>query len=116
MSFTQIILFIFLIFALSRVFFRFKDGILPLFGFLFWSIIFGIAIVLVLFPDLSSRFAKIVGIGRGADIVLYVSIVLLFYLIFRLYIYMEDVRRDLSTLVQKLALKELKKKNVKKTS
>jgi small membrane protein len=108
MTFTQFLLLIFLIFALTRVIFRFRDGILHFLGFLFWSIVFGAAIILVLFPQLSSTVAKIVGIGRGSDVVLYISVVLLFYLIFRLYIYIEDLRRDITELVRKKALDDEK--------
>jgi hypothetical protein len=72
--------------------------------------------LLVTFPSISSTFAMFVGVGRGSDFILYISVVLLFYLIFRLYIYMEDIRRDISELVQKMALKESKSKHAKKTT
>lgn len=116
MSFTQLLLFLFLLFALTRVIFRFRDGILPAFGFLFWTIVFGSAVILVIFPDISSSFARLFGIGRGTDVVLYISVVLLFYLIFRLYIFVEDIKREITELVQKLALKESEKKNAKTIS
>ena len=46
---TQIFLATFLLFALSRVFLRLKSSELSLFGFIFWSGIFGLAMVVVLF-------------------------------------------------------------------
>lgn len=114
MSFTQIILLGFLIFAFTRVFFRFKDGALHPIGFAFWSILFGSAILLVLFPILSSDVARIVGVGRGADIVLYISVVLLFYLVFRVYIIVADIKRDISELVKQLALRDKKSNSERK--
>lgn len=111
MTLTQIILIAFLLFALSRVVLRFQGGSLSKIGFFFWSGIFLFAILTVILPDLSSRFANLLGIGRGVDAVVYSSIALLFYLVFRLHIFIEDLKHQLTTLIKKLALKEFEKDN-----
>jgi len=116
LSLIQIVLVIFLFFALSRVVLRFKGGVVSLTGLMFWSSLFALAIVAVLIPDITSRIARAAGIGRGADAVIYASIVLLFYLIFRLHIFLEDIKSDITEIVRKLALKDIKSKNAKKTS
>lgn len=111
MTLTQIILIAFLLFALSRVVLRFQGGSLSKIGFFFWSGIFSFAIITVILPDLSSRFANLLGIGRGVDAIVYTSIALLFYLVFRLHIFIEDLKHQLTTLIKKLALKEFEKNN-----
>lgn len=111
MSITQIFLILFLLFALSRVFLRFKSTEITFPGLIFWSSIFGVAIIAVTFPQLTSSVANAVGIGRGADAVVYIAIVLIFYLVFRLYVYIQDVRREISDLVGKLAIGEHEKEN-----
>lgn len=116
MSLTQIFLILFLLFALSRVFVRFKSSEITFRGLVFWSAVFGIAIVAVAFPQLTSSVANAVGIGRGADAVVYISIVLIFYLVFRLYVYMQDVRREISDLVSKLAIREHEKETKRSDS
>lgn len=113
---TQIILTGFLLFALSRVVLRFKGGALTFTGFVFWCSLFCFAIIAVLIPDITSFIAKAIGINRGADAVIYTSLVLLFYLIFRLHIFIEDIKHEITDLVRRLAFQELKKKNAKKTS
>lgn len=113
---TQLFLTVFLLFAASRVVLRFRSGELSLFGFLFWSSIFGLAAIIVLFPGLTSSIAAALGIGRGADVVVYLSVTLLFYLVFRLYIFIEDLRHDITEIVKKIALKDTDKKNDKKSS
>lgn len=115
MSITQISLTVFLLFAVSRVFLRFRGGSLSLLGFVFWTILFNSAIIAVLFPVLTSQVAVILGIGRGADAILYTSVVILFYLVFRLYVYIKDIRLEITELVSKLALKRPKKHD-RKTS
>lgn len=108
LSLTQIILTTFLVFALSRVILRFRGGNVSIIGLVFWTFIFGSAITLVLFPFLSIDVAKKIGVGRGVDAVIYSSIILLFYLVFRLYVYIQDLRQEISKLIEKLALKDSK--------
>lgn len=116
MTITQIVLAVFLIFAQSRVYLRFRSGEIALTGLLFWSIIFASALVGVVFPDITTKIAQITGIGRGVDVVVYSSIALLFYLVFRLYVYLEETRHEISQLVTKLALKDGKKEKKKETA
>lgn len=117
-SLTQILLITFLLFALSRVILRFIGGSLSFFGLLFWSALFGSSIFTVIFPSITGNIANAFGVGRGVDAVIYASITLLFYLVFRLYIYLEDIRQEITQLIQKLALRgtdeNKKNKNSKK--
>ncbi len=106
---TQFILVLFLFFAASRVYLQWRRGRIDLKSFLFWLMVFSGAIIGILRPDLTTRLARLVGIGRGADAVIYFSVTILFYLLFRLYIYVEDLRHEISDLISQLALKEDKK-------
>ena len=101
----QIILSLFLIFAVTRVILRLKDGALTLKSFSFWFTVFVLAIIGVIKPELTTLIAKTLGIGRGTDVVLYASILILFYLIFRTNVMIENLRHDLTKLVRDLALK-----------
>src|SRR3989344_4132404 len=100
----QFILAIFLLFALSRVVLQVRSAKISIGSFLFWTSLFVLAFVGVVDPKITSFVAKYLGIGRGSDVVFYISIVLLFYLIFRLSITIEEVRREITELVRKIAL------------
>jgi len=100
----QIILLIFLFFAISRVYLQAQKGTLSWGEGMFWTSLFTIAVVGVIDPGFTTYLAQQLGIGRGADIVLYFSIVLLFYLIFRTNVYLEDLRHDITQLVREIAL------------
>ncbi len=100
----QLVLSLFLLFALSRVLLQVRASKISVGAFLFWSSLFIFALLGVFEPELTSYVAKYLGIGRGSDVVLYVSIALLFYLIFRLSISLEDTRREITELVRKIAL------------
>lgn len=105
---SQIILSVFLLFALSRVVMQVRSTKLSVSQFVFWGGVFILAIVGVMDPELTTHIARILGIGRGADVVLYISITLLFYLIFRLSIALEETKREISELVRKIALRDTK--------
>ncbi len=102
----QIILSLFLLFALSRVLMQLRQGKLTVGTFLFWSGLFVFALTGVLNPEFTQSVARFFGIGRGTDIAIYLSIALLFYLIFRLSIAIEETRRDITELVRRIALSD----------
>lgn len=102
----QIIFGAFLLFAVSRVLLRLKDGTLGVNNFIFWTLLFVVALIGVIEPKLTTVVARWLGINRGSDGVVYASILLLFYLIFRTNILLENLRHDLTELVRKLALKK----------
>jgi hypothetical protein len=106
----QIILIFFIFFAVSRAFLRFREGSLSFAAFLFWALLFTVSIIGILNPDLTNKTAKLLGIGRGADVVIYLSIVLLFYLIFRTNVLIENLHQEITKIVREIALKENKKK------
>lgn len=95
-----------MLFAVSRVLLRLKDGTLALNNFIFWTGLFVIALIGVVNPELTTWLAQILGINRGSDVVVYASILLMFYLIFRTNILLENLRHDLTELVRRLALKK----------
>lgn len=110
----QFVLGFFILFALSRVLLQLRNAKLTVGAFLFWSGIFVFALAGVLDPHLTTFVARFFGIGRGSDVVLYLSIALLFYLIFRLSIALEEIRREITELVRKISLEESSRKRIRK--
>ena len=49
------------------------------------------------------------GIGRGVDFALYVSIISLFYLIYIINLKVEKLNRDLTKIIRKIAIENEKK-------
>ena len=106
----QFVLLVFIVFAASRAVLQFKGGMIRFGAMLFWLGIWAVAVVAIFYPEATTSFAKFLGIGRGVDVILYVSIAILFYLVFRLHVYLEDIRSEISTLIREISLKEVKKK------
>ncbi|MBP9669849.1 DUF2304 family protein [Candidatus Woesebacteria bacterium] len=105
----QIVLFTFVLFAASRAVLQFRGGTIRFGALTFWLLIWAVALVAIFYPEETTRLAKVLGIGRGVDVVVYASIAILFYLVFRLHVYIENVRTEISRLIREVAFKEVKK-------
>lgn len=110
MIITQILLTIFVIFAVSRVALRFKEGKISTPAMFGWVFLWTAVELIIWVPEVTTSIARILGIGRGADLIIYSSIVVLFYLVFRVYVKLEDIERQITTLVRKIALERRKSK------
>jgi hypothetical protein len=107
MSAIQIGLVAFAVFALSRVILRFRKGGLPLVHLVTWFLFWAAVIVAVVRPATTTAIASLVRVGRGADLVMYVSVVVLFYALFRMFGRIEELERQITRVVRAAALKEL---------
>lgn len=74
-------------------------------AFLFWLLLWIVAALVVKFPDSTMVIAKYVGIGRGSDFVLYLSVILILYLLFRIHVRLEKVDREITQIVRTFALR-----------
>ena len=111
----QIFFLLFVIFALSRVILRFKDGEIHLGALIFWLIIWVGASVAVFYPEKTSHLAKVLGIGRGVDVIIYLALALLFYLVFRIHVLIENLETKFSQVIREISLKDSGKQTTKKT-
>ena len=67
-----------------------------------------ILIVLLIFPDISHNIASFFGFGRGLDFFMVTSILLILYLIFRIFIKLEELDSRITRLARNIALRESK--------
>ena len=113
----QIVLLAFVIFAISRVYLRLKENVISTRVAFFWFLIWIAALVGVTLPATTTRIAEFFGVGRGVDIIVYISLALLFYLVFRIYVMIEDLRHQITYIVREIALSGSSKirKNRKKS-
>lgn len=97
---------LFALFAIGVVLKRKKDGLLGPKGVIFWIVFWLIAILVVFWPNSTSILAKYLGIGRGSDLVIYVSLALMFFILFRLHVKIESIGRDITKVVRKESLEK----------
>ena len=102
----QILITGFGLFAISRSYLRFKNNNESIFEFLIWIVIWTSIIIVVFVPKITQIPAKILGIGRGVDALVYLSIVVILYSVYRIYAKIEKIEQDITTLVREETLKK----------
>lgn len=103
----QIGIAIFALIALIGVTVRLRKGMISRASFMLWLTLWISIAAVVWVPQVTNRIAGLLGVGRGADAVLYISIVVLFYIIFRLYGRLEHLEHQLSEMAKKIALQDI---------
>ena len=53
--------------------------------FIVWLVFWAAVLLAFWWPDLTQRLANFLQVGRGADAVFYISVVVLFYLVFKIF-------------------------------
>lgn len=108
----QILLSLFILFAVIKILGRFRAKEVA-FGPLFFWLVFWLAVGVVVWqPNLSTEVANRLGVGRGSDLVLYISVAVLFYVIFRLMVRLEKIEKNITRAVREIAIdKEQRAKN-----
>ena len=102
----QILGTLFLVAALVHVALRWRARALSAGQLIFWALVFGGILVVLLVPKASMSVARLLGVRRGTDVVLYGSMALLFYLVFGLYVRLEGLQRRMTRMLRDLALRD----------
>jgi len=79
----------------------FKNQAIKRLLFLF---VFALGLVFVLFPELTNHIANLLGIGRGADLLLYFSVIGGFLALILIYSKFKELERSVAELVRRQAI------------
>ncbi len=110
----QIIIALFSLFAYSRIILRFKDKKINNGEFIFWTFIWVGLIVFSLFPQILTLLTKPFGVGRPIDVLVYLGVIALFYLVFKLYVKVDETEKEITKIVRFNAINNAKNKSKKK--
>lgn len=102
----QIVALIIIIFALSRVYLRFKNNKSSIKEVIFWTTIWILIAIVVFLPQTMTYLARMLGVGRGVDVVIYLGLLVLVYWQFRNNARAEKIEQDISKIVRDIALKK----------
>jgi len=108
----EILVIVFAFFAINRSWKRFEEGKETMKSFIFWFLLWIGLIALILVPGTMDFVASNIGIGRGVDVIIYITIIVLFYLSFRTDIKIEKINQDITKIVRELTFmnERIKKK------
>jgi small membrane protein len=76
--------------------------------FLFWILVWTGTAAVITFPDATSYVAYLLGIGRGADLIIYASLLVSFYLILRVHLTLARLEQEITEVVRAIALERLR--------
>ena len=109
--FQQVLALIIIALCISRLFWQKKKKHIGANEFIFWLIFWLLAAGLIISLKWIDKLVAHLGFsGSGIEILLYLGIVVLFYLIFRLRLKLEKIEKDITKVIRKIALEENEKK------
>lgn len=103
----QILLILSLLVATAITWRRAKEGVIRFREAILWTLVWIAAGVVIILPETTSAVAHLLGVGRGVDLVLYASVVLLFFLVFKLFTSLDRLEKILTDIVRKDALRDV---------
>jgi small membrane protein len=109
----QILLLIAIIAADIVAWKRVREGVISAREALLWTCVWLVAAVVVALPNTTTLIANMLGVGRGVDLVVYGAIILLFFLLFKIFVHLDKLESKLTDIVRKDALKDVES-NVKR--
>ena len=105
----QVLVILLAIVVILIAFRSFKSNKVSLTTFILWIILWLILIIFTILPQSTSILANIFGIQRGLDVIIIFGIIGAYYLLFRLFLKIEKIQRNLSDLVRFIAIENEKK-------
>lgn len=102
----QILASFFILFAINRIIRRYHEERIPKSEIMVWLILWVIVAVAVWWPRGTDILANWLGISRGYELIVAVSLALLFFLMFKVFSHIHRLERQATKLVRKLAIKE----------
>lgn len=102
----QLIALIIIAFFLARLYWQKQKNYIGLNEFLFWLVFWLLAALLIVGLKFIDLLVADLGFsGSGIQVLLYLSVAILFYLIFRLRLKLEKIEKDITKIVENIALK-----------
>ena len=100
----QIVLLTGIAFISLYFFIRWKKRVLDI---LLLTFLIVCAVVFVVWPDLTQNLAKFLGVGRGADLVFYISILIFWFVVLKLYSRVRSLEQKLTETIRKNAIQHV---------
>ncbi|MFH1173296.1 MAG: DUF2304 family protein [bacterium] len=90
----------------ASIFGQYRANRIALKELIFWTLLWLAIGIVALLPQTINLLADYVGVGRGVDVAIYISLLVIFYIIFRIFVRFDKLEKDISKIVRHLALEE----------
>ena len=92
---------------------RLRRGEMSMRKFTLWILVWGGISVLAIYPKFVKVAADLTGLESGINALIFFGFIFLFYLTFRLYIIVEHLEREITSIVRNKAIEDFKKIGLK---
>ncbi|KKR81577.1 MAG: hypothetical protein UU73_C0001G0147 [Candidatus Daviesbacteria bacterium GW2011_GWA1_41_61] len=105
MSISQLLLSTIIIFIIYKTALSFKKGNLSKNFTFTWLLLWAGVLFFIFEQNTLIKAAHSVGISRGVDLVIYLSIILLFYLVYRIFYNLNEINQKITKIIREEALR-----------
>lgn len=102
----QIIGLLVVAFGIFRALISFKNHKISAKWLVFWLVVWSGVGIVAFIPSIASRISEPLGVSRGIDLLVYGSILFIFYMIFRIYLRLESLEHNITRLVREMAIRK----------
>lgn len=102
----KILVILFALYAVSRVLQRYRKKDMSSRNVFLWIVFWILVAIATLWPKNTDSIAHLFGVERGADLLIFISVVALFFLVFKIIVRQEKMNRDITKMVRKMAIEE----------
>jgi small membrane protein len=81
------------------------------FEFLIMIVLVATAVLFICFPSLTITVANFLGVGRGTDLIFYVSTLLFWFVVLKLYVRQRNLEKIITELIRQKAIEDIKQAN-----
>lgn len=106
MNLFQLVFLAFILISLYKIGNKIKTGQLNVRESFIWVFAWVFGAIIIFNPSLSAKISSVFGIGRGADLVVYSSIIFIYYISYRIYLKIDNLQKQIKELSTKIALKD----------
>lgn len=105
MSFSQLLLSTIIIFIIYKTIKSYQRGNLAKAFYLTWLFLWIGVLFFIFEQHILINIAHAIGISRGVDLIIYLSIILIFYLIYRIFSHLNDLNQKITKIIREEALR-----------
>lgn len=102
----QIVGLVVVAFGIIRALISFKEHKISAKWLMFWLVVWSGVGIVSFVPAITSQLSEPLGVGRGIDLLVYGSILFIFYMIFRIYLRLESLEHNITKLVREIAIRK----------
>ena len=101
---SQFIFVIIIIFIIYKTLAGYKRNRLSKYFTVVWLLLWAFILFILFDQALLSRMAQMLGIGRGVDLAVYTSVIVIFYLIYVIFTKLQEIEKKITSLVRNESL------------